>query len=369
MSKGKKKPVTTPSSSPSAASSASVQPPSPSLSSTADDTKIKQYVQSVLATMLSQPGSQVNLGSNPFISAPVEVPDIPSQGSTVGRGSESLIRCRFVSPSGVVPPPTEDVMPPIHVSVLCSVDSLGFDRFSGSLFPPLGDSTPLSSRTDQLRDCGDLGLTQDVIFADVHHVPRSVSAFEPSSLLFPFSDSGFSSLPPPTPSSIPSFSSLSSTAPSSTVPLFSLPSVVPSVLPPPSVALASFPSPSSFSMFPLLCLPLPVLRLLFALRLLLLSPLCSRLLPFLCLLLFLLILPLFLGSRLFLRLLPLLGLLLVSLQSPLPLLRVILRPFRLRFQGFRKNIRLWGVGLCVWGFEFSILSLLPFPSSLLRFPS
>ena len=201
--------------------------------------------------MLSHPGSQVNLGSNPFISAPLEVPDIPSRGSTGWRDSESLIRGRFVSPSGVVPPPTEeDVMPPINVSVLCSVDSLGLDRFSGSPFPPLGDSNPLSSQTDQLRDRGDLGLTQHVISADVHNVPRSVSAFDPSSLLLPFSDSGFSSLPPPTPSSLPSFSSLSSTAPSSTAPLFSLLSVVPSVLPPPSVASASICAPSSsFSMF------------------------------------------------------------------------------------------------------------------------
>ena len=83
VSEGKKKPVTTPSSSspsvpPSAARSVSSQSPSPSLTSIADDTKIKHYVQSVLASMLSQPGSQVNLGTNPFISAPVEVPDIPS---------------------------------------------------------------------------------------------------------------------------------------------------------------------------------------------------------------------------------------------------------------------------------------------------
>ena len=97
MSKGKKKPVTTPSSSspsvpPSVAPSVSSQSPSPSLTSIADDTKIKQYMQSVLDSMLSQPGSQVNLGTNPFISAPVEVPDIPSRESTGGRGAESLLR-------------------------------------------------------------------------------------------------------------------------------------------------------------------------------------------------------------------------------------------------------------------------------------
>ena len=62
MSKGKKKLVTTLSSSspsvpPSVSPSVSSQSPSPSLTSIADDDKIKQYVQSVLASMLSQPGS------------------------------------------------------------------------------------------------------------------------------------------------------------------------------------------------------------------------------------------------------------------------------------------------------------------------
>ena len=60
VSKGKKKSsVATPSSSspsvpPSATSSAASSSPSPSLSSIADDDKIKQYVQSVLTNMLSQ---------------------------------------------------------------------------------------------------------------------------------------------------------------------------------------------------------------------------------------------------------------------------------------------------------------------------
>ena len=113
-------------------------------------------------------------------------------------------------------------------------------------------------RPDQLRDRGDLGLTQHVIAAYVHHVPRSVSSFDPTSLLFPFSDSGFSSLPPPTPVlSLPSFSSLSSTAPSSTVPIFSLPSVVPSVLPPPSLPSSAFSALSSSFSLPLSSLPSP----------------------------------------------------------------------------------------------------------------
>ena len=87
VSKGKKKPVTTPSStSPSVPRSVSSQSPSPSLTSIADD-KLKQYVQSVLASMLSQPGNQVSLGTNPFISAPMKVPDIPFQGPTGGGGA------------------------------------------------------------------------------------------------------------------------------------------------------------------------------------------------------------------------------------------------------------------------------------------
>ena len=114
--------VTTPSYSsplvpPSATPSVVSQSLSPSLMSITDDDKINQYVHSVLASMLSQPSSQVSLGTNPFFSAPMEVPDIPPQGSTGGRGAESLIRGRIASPSGVVPPSQEDVMPPINVSV------------------------------------------------------------------------------------------------------------------------------------------------------------------------------------------------------------------------------------------------------------
>ena len=120
VSKGKKKSVTTPSSSsPSVPPSAtpSVVSQSSSLRSIADDDKIKQYVSSVLASMLSQPSSQVSLGTNPFFSAPMEVPDVTPRGSIGGRGAESLIRGRIASPSGVVPPSQEDVMPPITVSV------------------------------------------------------------------------------------------------------------------------------------------------------------------------------------------------------------------------------------------------------------
>ena len=117
---------------------------------------------------------------------------------------------------------------------------------------------PVNVRPDQLRDRGDLGFTQHVIAADVHHVPRSVASFDPTSLLFPFSDFGFSSLPPPTSVlSLPSVSSLSSTAPSSAVPVYSLPSVVPSVLPPPSLPSSVFSAPSSSFSLPLSSLPSP----------------------------------------------------------------------------------------------------------------
>ena len=73
VSKGKKKQVPTPppppSMPPSAVPSVSAQSPAPSLLSVANDSKHKEYVQSVLASMLKQPGSQVNLGSNPFLLA------------------------------------------------------------------------------------------------------------------------------------------------------------------------------------------------------------------------------------------------------------------------------------------------------------
>ena len=89
VSMGKKKSVTAPSSSsPSVPPSAtpSVVSQSPSLTSIADDDKIKQYVHSVLASMLSHSSSQVSLGTNPFFSAPLEVPDIPL-GGLLGGGA------------------------------------------------------------------------------------------------------------------------------------------------------------------------------------------------------------------------------------------------------------------------------------------
>ena len=119
VSKGRKKLSVTTASSSSPLVPSSVTPivaspsPTPSLSSIADDEKIKSYVQSVLANMLSQQSSQASLSINPFFAALLEVPDISPPGFTGGRGSGSLKRGRFASPSGVVLPVSEeDVMLP-----------------------------------------------------------------------------------------------------------------------------------------------------------------------------------------------------------------------------------------------------------------
>ena len=258
--KGKKKlSVTTASSSspsvpPSATPSVTSASPAPTLPSIADDEKIKSYVQSVLANLLNQQSSQASLGNNQFFSAPLEVPDIPPPGSTEGRGSESLKRGRFASPSDVVPPVSGDVMPPINVSMPYTVASWGVARVPRSPYPPSGDFTPVSGDSDQLHSLGVSGFTLHVVSVDVHDVPKSVASFDPTSLLFPFSDSGVSSLSS-LPPSLAAASLLSSlppvlSAPLTTVPLFSLPSVVPSVLPFSSSVLApSSSAPSSFVSF------------------------------------------------------------------------------------------------------------------------
>ena len=50
----------------------------------------------------------------------------------------------------MVPPVSEeDVIPPINVSMPCSVASWGVARVPGSPYPPLGDFTPVSEGTDQ----------------------------------------------------------------------------------------------------------------------------------------------------------------------------------------------------------------------------
>ena len=115
----------------------------PSLTSIADDEKLKNYVHSFLASMLNQPSGQVSLGSNPFFSAPsVEVPDLPPRGCTGCRSTESLSSRSVSSPSGVVPPSSQDVMPPTHVSV-SNVISVGLAGVSGSPSPSLGVRAPV----------------------------------------------------------------------------------------------------------------------------------------------------------------------------------------------------------------------------------
>ena len=203
----------------------------------------------------------MSLSINPTLSAhSAEVPNYTPRGSAGGTTAESLISRSVESSSGMVPLlPQDDVMPPTHVSV-SNVPSLGLGGVSGVSSPSLGVGLPSMGRLDQLRDRGDLGLTSHIVSADVHSVPRSFASFDPSSLLFPRSDSGFSSLsaPPPLSSFLASLSpsfSVASTFSSSTVSLYSLPSAVPSVLAPP---LPSAPLPlssSSFSVAP--CHPTP----------------------------------------------------------------------------------------------------------------
>ena len=150
--------------------------------------------------------------------------------------------------------------PPTHVSV-SHMSSVGLAGVSGVPSPSLGVSHHLSGCQDQLRDCSDLGFTRHIVSADVHNVPRSLSSFDPSSLLFPFSDSGFSSLSSSAPPPLSSFSaslfssfSVASTpslaSSSSTVPIFSLPSVVLSVLSAPLPSAPPLPPSSSFSVAP-----------------------------------------------------------------------------------------------------------------------
>ena len=127
----------------------------------------------------------------------------------------------------------------------------------GTPNPSLGQfSNPYWQDLDQSRARGapGFGLLHDAFCRDVRNVAPSPSAsFNPTSLLFPLSDSGFASLPsvpflsPPAfslpLSSSSSASSFSSLTPSAPLPLFTLPSVVPSVI--------SLSSSSSVPSFPL----------------------------------------------------------------------------------------------------------------------
>ena len=160
----------------------------------------------------------------------------------------------------MVPSSQEDVIPPVNVSVSDLVVSANVASFSGSPFPPLGrDSVPANRGFNQLRNRCDPGMSQVNVSGNVHGVTPS---FHPS-LLFPFSDSGFSSLPAslptdfllPSSSSTHGFSTVSPSVPHSSVPIFLLPSVVPSVLSVSSAPSAPFlatpftPSPAAFPSF------------------------------------------------------------------------------------------------------------------------
>ena len=204
------------------------------------------------------------------------------------------MRGRLVTPSGMVPPPLEeDFISSSIMSVPVSLDSVSVSSVGGVgvLGPPnpsLGQfSDPIRPAFDQSRARGapGFGNFHDSPSGDIRNVAPSPSpSFNPSSLLFPMSDSGFASLPTSVPSSSSAFSL---PLPSSSAPSFS--SLVPSALPLFTLPLLLF---LLFSLFPLL----PRLPLFLFSCLLILSTLLL-LLP-LRLLLFLRFLPL-----LFLRLL------------------------------------------------------------------
>ena len=146
VSKGKKKssvatptssaPLVPPSATPTCVS-VSVAPPTPTLTSIASDDRIKKHAHSVLASFLLQPATQLSVGSNPFISAPMaKVPKVSHCGSNEGNDAESLMRGQKVAPSGMVPRPQEDVISSPIMSV--SVDSGRFVSASGPHIPSLG---------------------------------------------------------------------------------------------------------------------------------------------------------------------------------------------------------------------------------------
>ena len=263
----------------------------PALPPVSDDQKIQDYVQSFLSQFLSQSGI---VGTNPSVSAPLVVPHSspPSWGATGGGGAASLNRGRPTEASGMVPPVMQkDQIPPSRVLLHdLALDSHNLGRFSGSPFPGLGlGNLDVSTSMDQLCGRDESRGIYSGSFPSATSVGVS-SVVSPASLLFPVSDSGFSSFPLPSSSSIGCSSSSSSSAlgfssvapslPPSSLPVFSLPSVVPSVLavsdstPPSSLPLvlppgfppslpfpsgcpSPFPRPSS-SAFPLSSTPCSV---------------------------------------------------------------------------------------------------------------
>ena len=175
------------------------------------------------------------------------------------------MRGRQVAPSGMVPrPQEEDIITSPIMSV--SVASSRSVSVPGSLPPSLGQlSGPVHWVNDQSCVRGATGFGFDNVSDNVTNVafpPSASTSFDPSALLLPSSDSGFSSrsfprlpsssssapsLPLPI-SAPPSISSLAPSAPSISVPIFSPPSVVPSLL---SSSSSSVPSFSALSVPPL----------------------------------------------------------------------------------------------------------------------
>ena len=247
----------------------------------------------------------------------------------------------------------------------------------GPPLPSLGQcSVPNMQDFDQscARVAPGLGNINVSVSHDVHNVaPSASTSFGPSSLLFPFSDSGFASLPASVPpSSAPTFSSLAPSPPFTPLPLFTLPSVVPFILSlsssssAPSFPLQQFPRPFGPSAAPPsshapLCFPL-LLFLQFLFVVLLVVRLRTSFLRLRSLPLFLLRLPRFPLCPPLLHS-PLSGSLrgsLLSLLCPLLLLLLlqpleILRTFRQGCWVSPRNIKRWVVGL--WPLEVRIFAL------------
>ena len=82
------------------------------------DEQHRQYVHSVLANLLSQPG---NLGTNLTSTAPLAVPDSAPviRGATGGLGSVTPIEVPTTESPGVVLPTSQEDLPPLLLMCLC----------------------------------------------------------------------------------------------------------------------------------------------------------------------------------------------------------------------------------------------------------
>ena len=174
------------------------------------------------------------LGTNPSDSAPWVVPHSSplSQGAMGGGGAADLLRGWPTEASGKVPPVMqEDQVPPSRDLLLAfDVDRNDLGSASGSPFPELSVGTlAVSASMDELGRRDD---SRCISGGDVVNVTcvGSSSIFNPATLLFPLSDSGFFLFPLSSSSS--SSLGVSTVAPSvpPSLPFFSPLSVVPLVL-------------------------------------------------------------------------------------------------------------------------------------------